>query len=177
MRLSPTLLFVALVASGTSVALTGCDDADSGSGFSGSDGVAQPPSGVWNYQDGGVQENTCGDGLDLTRDPDTSFLLTYNDDGTFTVDQGQAGEDFDCTISADNTFSCPSRLYNMETITEINATVTWNVSITGEFISDREMEGSQRADITCEGAGCALAPMAGVTVPCYYTVDFTAKAR
>jgi len=170
-----------LLALGTSmfaaIAMAGCDESEQGGGFSGPDGTAEPPSGVWRYDDEGVSENTCGDGIDLTRDPDTEFLLTAGGDGTFTVDQGQAGEDFECTIADDNSFSCPFRLYGEEVLTEYDITLTWNVSVQGDFQADDRMQGVQIVDITCEGAGCALAGMYDITLPCSYTVDFSAKAR
>lgn len=154
--------------------MTACEDDGQDVGFGGPDGMAAPASGVWNYRDGGVQSNSCGDGLDLTRDPDTRFQLTYDGAGTFTVDQGQAGPDFDCTIGDDNLFECPSRLFGEEDVPELDATLTWNVRIDGAFVSDLEMEGTQTVDITCAGTGCSLAPAAGVNLPCQYTVAFRA---
>lgn len=167
--LSCSLLF------GLSLSVLGCDD-DEGEGFTGPNATAAPPTGAWRYDDGGVVDNSCGDGLDLTRDPDTQFALVYNGDGTFTVDQGQAGPPFDCTIADDNTFSCPSRLFGTEQVSEINATLTWNVSVEGTFSSDSKMSGTQVVDITCDGAGCALAPSFDVNLPCSYTVEFSAQA-
>ncbi len=174
---SRSSLAVSLAIVGLGLCPLGCDETDTGSSFSGPDGQAEPPSGVWRYDDGGVSSSTCGDGLDLTRDPDTQFVLANNGDGTFTVDQGQAGEPFDCTIASDNTFGCPSRLFGTEEVSEISATLTWNVSVAGAFSSDTQMSGTQTVDITCAGSGCALAPDFGVNLPCSYTVDFAAEAQ
>ncbi len=163
----------------------GCDD-NSGSTESATDsetgnetagpGMADPKSGVWDYDDQGIADNSCGD--DVYRDPDTVFGLTNNNDGTFTVDQGMSAEDFDCTITG-SAFDCPSRLYGEYPVGGgIDATLKYNVTIAGMFSSDTAMTGQQTADVSCEGSACALAPdVLGVEFPCSYTVDFAAMAQ
>ncbi len=138
-------------------------------------GSADPKSGVWDYEDKGIAENSCGN--DVYRDPDTIFGLMNNNDGTFTVDQGMSAEDFDCTLNG-AAFTCPERLYGNYPIEGIDATLIYNVSIEGSFSSDTAMSGQQRADVSCEGNACGLAPQVlGVTFPCSYTVDFEATAQ
>ncbi|MCP4606950.1 MAG: hypothetical protein GY847_41640 [Proteobacteria bacterium] len=145
----------------------GCDDDDSES-------QANPRSGIWDYHDEGIEENTC-ETDDLLTDPDTSFLLTNNDDGTFTVDQG-AYEDFDCTI-AGSRFDCPKRIYGDISIAFINTTLRYNMSTKGTFSSDTEAIGTQQMDIECEGAACGLAATFGYTLPCYYIVKYRSNKR
>lgn len=135
---------------------------------------AEPPSGVWSYRNGGIVDTDCDSTEMAYVDPDTSFVLTNNGDGTFTVDQGQE-EAFDCTVNGDN-FDCPNRLFSEFTQDGIDATVTWQVSISGEFMGDTEMEGEQVASIACEGSQCGLAETVLMTaLPCSYTVAFTAE--
>ena len=155
---------------------TGCaeDDPES-SASSGTGADAAPPSGVWLYMDGGIDKNNCGTD-DVYRDADTQFVLTDNGDGTFTVDQG-AQEDFTCTIDGPD-FDCPNRLFAEEPVDMLDATVSWQVSLSGTFHSDTYMTGTQRADIDCAGTQCNLVSTAlAIALPCYYTVKFTAEKQ
>ncbi|MGB1014914.1 MAG: hypothetical protein ACPG4T_12325 [Nannocystaceae bacterium] len=169
------------------VLLTGCGDdsnssTDDGS-ESGSETVdptaggadANPRSGLWSYEDQGIEENSCG--MDLYRDPDTTFGLTNHNDNTFTVDQGSSAEDFDCTITG-SSFNCPLRLYGEYPIDGVDAKLKYTVSIDGTFASDTAMTGTQMAVVSCEGEACQLAPQVlGVDFPCNYTVAFGAMAN
>lgn len=132
-----------------------------------------PPSGIWQYMDGGIIESTCGEG-DLIRDENKSFRLTNNGDGTFTVDQ--ENQDFDCTITG-KTFECPDRLAGTDMpIPDVDATLSWHVSVQGTFEDENSITGTQTVNITCEGTACALAPnVIGVSFPCSYEVAFTAE--
>lgn len=159
----------------------GADDEAGGTGGAGSGGGAtgpgssvQPVSGLWDYMDGGIFENSCGTDSVYT-DPDTIFQLTSDDSGSFTVEQGSE-PDFQCTLDGLE-FICPSRLSNDTPIPGADAVLRGNVRIEGEFVDARSMSGRQTADITCEGADCAFAPALGLTLPCSYSVDFSATAR
>ncbi len=154
---------------GALVLAFGCDgNPEDGSPYS-------PVSGLWSYFDEGVQENTCGTD-DVVTDSDTSFGLTNHGNGTFTVDQGSVEEDFLCTLSG-NDFTCPERLSGSSPVDGYDITLHYSVSITGRLRSDTHMSGRQRIDIVCEGSDCLHATLAGYTLPCYYSVDFTAEAR
>ncbi|MGB1276928.1 MAG: hypothetical protein ACPG77_14375 [Nannocystaceae bacterium] len=136
---------------------------------------ANPKSGLWSYDDQGILENSCG--VNLYRDPDSTFGLINNNDNTFTVDQGSSAEDFDCTITG-SSFNCPQRLYGEYPIDNVNANLKYTVSIDGTFASDTAMTGKQMAVVSCEGEACELAPQVlGVDFPCNYTVDFGATAN
>ena len=141
---------------------------------------ANPPSGVWRYFDDGIGENSCGTTTDLQKDPDTTFTLTNNEDGTFTVHQETYG-DFDCTIAGMD-FDCPERLAIDEEFEDpanpgtVGATVSWAVSIQGTFSTDTEASGEQSVSISCEGDLCVLAPeVFGVELPCSYDILFHAE--
>ena len=154
---------------------SGTDVGSETAGPTGGGEDASPKSGVWSYEDQGIQENSCGD--DLYRDPDAVFGVKNNNDGTFTVDQGSSAEDFDCTITGSG-FNCPQRLYGEYPITGVDAELHYTVSIDGVFASDTAMTGTQMAVVTCEGNACQLAPAAlGVEFPCSYTVAFSATAN
>lgn len=145
------------------------------SGGSGEAAEFDPPTGVWRYYDDGVVDNTCGM-ADVYRDPDTQFMLTNNGDGTITVSQATYG-DFDCTMSG-RSFNCPERLSDSMQVDGTDATLSWSVSIVGEFSSDTEMTGEQHVDIDCEGSTCSLAPQViGAELPCGYTIEFHAEKQ
>jgi hypothetical protein len=134
---------------------------------------ADPRSGVWSYHDGGIVETSCDSTEMVYVDPDTSFLLTNNGDGSFTIAQGDR-EDFDCDIDGDD-FDCPQRLFEELSVDGVDATVSWQVSVSGEFMGGEVMEGEQLANLACTGTQCELAEVALATaLPCSYTVAFTA---
>ena len=133
-----------------------------------------PRSGLWRYVDGGVVGNSCGT-EDVVADPNTNFQLTNNGDGTFTVAQ-LVEDDFTCTVEG-SSFTCPERLGGSETIDGGPlgvATLTYTVRVEGTLDGTSAMSGTQIADITCEGAACAAGPSIGITLPCQYSVAFTA---
>jgi len=139
--------------------------------------VANPPSGVWEYTDDGFGENTCGT-VDLQKDPDTTFMLTNNGDGTFTVHQETYG-DFECTITGME-FECPERLAIDQDVENppgtVVATLKYQVSIEGTFSMDTAASGEQIVTIECEGDACSLAPdIIGVELPCTYEILFHAE--
>jgi len=101
--------------------------ATNGSDGDGSVSDADPRSGVWSYQDGGITQTDCDSTDALYTDPDTEFLLTNNGDGSFTIAQGEHG-DFDCSIDGDD-FECPQRLYDELSVDGYDAVVSWQVSV------------------------------------------------
>jgi len=173
--MAPLLLGCGDDSNSSTDAQTESDSSNETAGPTGGGADANPRSGLWSYEDQGIQENSCG--MDLYRDPDTTFGLTNNNDSTFTVDQGSSAEDFDCTITG-SSFNCPQRLYGEYPINGVDANLKYTVSIDGAFASDTAMTGTQMAVVTCEGEACALAPMVlGVDFPCNYTVAFGATAN
>jgi hypothetical protein len=155
--------FVALVVAGALAVSAGCSD---------SNATYEPETGFWSYFDGGLVDNNCGRD-DVYRDSDTTFWLTNHLDGSFTIEQGTAG-DFTCTIDGAS-FVCPQRLSDAVPVTGYDATINYHVRVSGTFQSSGQMIGTQRVDVSCDGADCALAPLAGLTVPCTYSVAFTAQ--
>jgi hypothetical protein len=172
--MSPRSILRALIPCVFTLAACGGSGSSDGDGDAGGGDPADPRSGTWSYFDGGIAEATCENAEELYRDPNTSFLLTNNGDGTFTVDQG-AEEDFTCDVTGDD-FDCPQRLFGSEMVEGVDAVLYYEVSIEGTFQSDTQMSGQQTAALSCEGSACALAPQAlGTELPCTYTVDFTAE--
>lgn len=156
------------------VALAACGGLGDGDGDDEGGAPADPRSGTWSYFDGGIAMATCENAEELYRDPNTTFLLTNNGDGTFTVDQG-AEEDFSCTVSGKG-FDCPQRLFDQIDVDGADAVLTYDVAIEGTFSSDTQMSGQQTAALSCTGSACSLAPQVlGTELPCTYTVDFTAE--
>jgi hypothetical protein len=137
-------------------------------------GTPEPRTGTWTYEDLGILDNTCGWDEPWT-DPDTSFHLTNNGDGTFTIAQDTYG-DFECTQSGSD-FECPDRLAGDFPYPQYQVTLALDVSISGEIHSKTHITGVQRFDVECSGDGCAAAPALGITFPCYYTSEFDATAN
>ena len=137
-------------------------------------GTPTPQSGVWDYEDLGIAENECGWDEPWT-DPDTSFSLENNGDGTFTVMQDTYG-DFNCSQTG-TSFECPERLAGDFPYPQYDVTLTMNLSISGDVHSNTHISGTQRFDVECSGGGCAAAPVLGITFPCYYTSEFDATAQ
>ncbi|MFO7567019.1 MAG: hypothetical protein R6X02_30525 [Enhygromyxa sp.] len=146
-----------------------------GGGGGGSD--IEPRSGTWNFMGSDPVDDTCNY-EDLYTDPPGQFDLTHNGDGTFTVDDGT--NVFDCDLDG-ATFSCPERAAGENDVGaafNIDAVVTFSVSVTGSFSSDTQMSGRQLMTVVCEGADCGtVEDVVGVTTPCGWAQDFTASAQ
>ncbi len=151
------------------------DDAGPADGSDGDDGDAagtvSPRAGVWSYVDGGVQENTCKS--ELVGDPNLMFVLENDGGSTFTIQQSEPYDDFECTKSGSD-FTCPDRLQVEVPIAMTDIVLEYDVSITGDLDGAEAMSGTQRADIVCTGSQCEVADTLGYSFPCYYTVAFTA---
>ncbi len=173
-RWLPGVAFIALL--GMVTALPACgDDAADGTDAAGDgdgDGGESPRDGLWNYYDGGVQENTCGSD-DLKGDNDLTFEVMNNGGAVFTIAQNDPYEDFDCNKTGSD-FNCPQRLKGEAPIANTDIVLEYSVEIDGTLQSATSMSGTQRFDIVCTGSQCSLASTLGYTFPCYYTVDFTA---
>lgn len=148
--------------------LLACDEASDG----GPGADVLPEAGAWSYRDGGVVESTCADVL--YTDPDATFLITESGDGAFVVDDS-LGDPFPCTVEGSR-FTCPLRHAYEYVVPSVDATVLYDVAVSGTMRSKSAMEGEQTFTLDCEGSTCALGEVAlGVDLPCSYVVAFTAE--
>jgi hypothetical protein len=134
-----------------------------------------PKSGTWMYGGSELVSNSCGG--DPPTDPAGNFKLTVTGDGAFTVDDGDFDLPFDCTHDGAS-FTCPNRDSGMYKVENIDATIYYELSVTGTFADDTSLSGTQVVKVRCEGGSCELAAtLAGYTVPCEYSYDFSAIAQ
>lgn len=140
-----------------------------------SEAELEPKSGVWNYNGSQVVMSTCGD--NPPTDAVGKFTLTVTGEGKFTVNDENFSNSFECSHDGD-AFNCPVRLAESnKPIDSIDATVFYNVSITGTLDSELELSGTQNVELSCEGTGCVLAvPTIVPQLPCSYSYTFTATA-
>ena len=127
-------------------------------------------------------EPTAGGGGRCTFAPETPRLfaaerdLTVSGPGKFTVTDDDFMNPFECTYEGDS-FSCPKRLAGSnKPEPTIDATLIYNVSISGNLDSETELSGTQTVDLSCEGTSCGLAAILGYMLPCAYSYSFTADA-
>ncbi len=137
----------------------------------------EPKSGAWTYNGSMIVNNNCG--VEPLTDPSGAFTLTVTGDGKFTVTDDDFTNPFECTYDGDS-FSCPKRLAGSDQPEgSIDATLNYNVKVSGNIDSDRELSGTQTVDLSCEGADCELALKTffpGAMLPCAYSYTFTADA-
>jgi hypothetical protein len=132
-----------------------------------------PRTGLWVYREQPLQNNSCGDWA--ITDGNTLFRILSSSGTRFVVEQEDA-RNFECDVTG-TTFRCPARLVVEQTVENTNATLRGTVSIDGTLLGPESLEGVQRADVTCTGSQCALAPsVLGISFPCSYEVPFTARA-
>ena len=136
----------------------------------------EPRSGAWNYGGSAIVSNTCGSDT-LPTDAAGGFTLKVTGDGALTVNDGDFALAFDCTLDGDR-FSCPNRGAGMFKVDNLDATVFYEVSVTGDFLSETELTGTQTIKLRCEGMSCAIAPdLKAYTLPCQYSYSFDATAQ
>lgn len=141
-----------------------------------SDPGVEPRSGAWNYGGSEIASNSCGNDA-LPTDASGPFRLTVTSDGAFTVVDGDFDTTFECTYDGDQ-FTCPSRAAGMYKVDFIDATLFYNVGITGTILSASELTGTQVVKARCEGASCTIAAeTTGYTLPCEYSYTFDAVAQ
>lgn len=134
---------------------------------------ALPRVGVWVYRRGAIEANSCGDYA--YGDADTPFRIAYAEGDTFVIEQGEPWGNFACFVSGGD-FACPERGRGAEPIEGTEVIIRYTVSVAGVVENDEALDGRQRAAVTCEGVGCALAPaVLGVTFPCSWEIPFTAE--
>lgn len=78
-----------------------------------------------------------------------------------------------------DSFNCPERIAGSnKPEASLDATLFYNVSITGTLDSETELSGTQTVDLSCEGSSCSLAvPTLVPQLPCAYTYTFTADTK
>jgi len=135
----------------------------------------EPQSGAWSYNGSTLVMSSCGD--DPPTDAVGGFTLTVTGPGKFTVNDNTFTNPFECSYEGDS-FTCPKRLADSnKPVDSLDATVSYNVSITGTLDSEMALSGTQTVDVSCEGTGCALSgPLLGFELPCNYSYKFTADA-
>lgn len=140
----------------------------------GDDGTSvNPMSGMWIFVGGDMFDDACNYS-DTPVDPDGTFSVSNNGNGTLTIDTG-GDEMFQCTLSGAD-FNCPERKEVDIDASPLDAVVHVTVTAEGTFQSDISATGHETAHITCEGADCAAAAAAvGITLPCSYSQRFTAN--
>jgi hypothetical protein len=143
-----------------------------------------PQEGAWTYFPGALVDDECMLGADTSLDPYGAFIVSEVTAETFIINTGDA-EPFSCRLLGGGAFECPERLESSAPVEGFDATITANVRVDGTFISEVEAEGTQTATFACEGADCgdpliAFAIMLAypnTTLPCSYTVEFTATVK
>ena len=140
----------------------------------GTEADIEPTSGAWKYNGSTVVNNSCGE--NTPTDASGGYNLTVTGPGKFTVTDDDFMNPFECTYEGDS-FSCPKRLAGSnKPEPTIDATLIYNVSISGNLDSETELSGTQTVDLSCEGTSCGLAAILGYTLPCAYAYSFTADA-
>ena len=116
----------------------------------GAEADIEPKSGAWKYNGSTIVNNTCGE--NTPTDASGGYNLTVTGPGKFTVTDDDFMNPFECTYEGDS-FSCPKRLAGSnKPEATIDATLLYNVSITGTIDSPRE----DLTDRLIGGAGKAL---------------------
>jgi hypothetical protein len=141
-----------------------------------SEDAVEPRSGTWNYGGSKIASNSCGNDA-LPTDASGPFKLTVTGDGAFTINDGDFETAFECTYDGDE-FSCPNRAAGMYKVDFIDATLFYEVSVSGTIVNASELTGTQVVKARCEGASCMLAAdQTGYTLPCEYSFTFDAIAQ
>ncbi|HJN76730.1 MAG TPA: hypothetical protein QGF58_22565 [Myxococcota bacterium] len=140
-----------------------------------------PTWGDWLTVDGETTDDTCNFEDDDTGAPGGSTItLADAGEGAFTVTvQGDEGvQTFTCALS-EMDFSCDTQ--TVLTIDASDLDPEWDAIITGtatpmgSFSDENTMSGQQVVETTCAGEDCEeVATTAGLTIPCGFTLNFTA---
>lgn len=143
-------------------------------------GPVVPKDGTWNFLEGTVTADTCK--VSPTPGEGNGTFVLANKPGGFTIDAQDSYEKFDCTL-ADAKYSCPSRARDQVDLGQqtgglYTGILKVNVTIEGTFSSDSATSGTETADVTCEGTGCATAASYfGTSFPCSVTRQYSATAK
>jgi len=136
-------------------------------------GGSVPQTGVWDYTDETVVENTCTEAIDYDG-ADGEFTIENNDDGTFVVDPLDGTDTFTCTVDGKD-FSCPERIAEVVDLGG-GAEAELTVAVKGSFSNKTQATGTQSAVFACVNDTCeAAAAIAGIPSPCTIEVDFEAE--
>ena len=131
-----------------------------------------PSPGAWSYSEFHASKNTCNyDGV--ISNGDGAFALTAKGGAAYEISTADGTAPFACTLDGD-TLSCPDRA---KTTSQLSANATLGIAVDAEAnVDDADhMTGTQNGTVTCEGSDCAAAAaLVGATLPCEFSVDFTA---
>lgn len=135
----------------------------------------EPKAGTWTYNGSVLETNSCN--VDPPTDAAGNFTLEVTGDGAFSVDVPSFNT-FECTVDGDE-YNCPERLADMnKPVATLDATLFYDASIKGTFVSETEVTGTQVVNLRCEGESCQIAAdFLMATLPCSYTYTFTATTK
>jgi hypothetical protein len=140
-------------------------------------GVFAPNEGEWEIGEF-VSDDACGSDIDMYDDtgsaPETVELTMDKDGNGFTI-LSEDDSTTHCTLSAKD-FECelPDEADTETSLEEygLDATIYFDVSVTGAFSSQTAGKLSSTADISCEGENCdAVEAEFGGTLPCTTGAD------
>jgi hypothetical protein len=159
----------------SSLFLISCGDKEEDSEITTDNNSFTPADGTWNVGDMEEVSNTCGMEDDMSEDTgdneDDTFQLTANGSGNYTL-QMDDETILNCSLS-DYDLTCdPFEI--IEADEESDMTFIQSINVSGVFASETVLGGNLKIDMSCEGEGCALLEMLGITVPCSMTFSFQA---
>ncbi len=143
----------------------------------------EPVEGAWNHTPGELTEDTCTLGSQTPTDEYGQFTISAVADDTFTISTSSA-EDFSCVLLGGGDFECPDRIADSIDIQGLDAVIDINVRVDGKFSNPMEAKGEQTFSAACVGPDCSgmeidaalMFAAPNTTLPCSYTVGFTAVA-
>lgn len=144
---------------------------------SGADDLAPQP-GTWAFGASSLVDNSCG-GDTTPTEPTGNFTLAATGDAAFSVKDPSFTDLLACSFDGD-AFTCPeSAAESNKPEPSVDATVTYNVGLSGTIVGATELSGKQTVELTCAGESCDLAAsVLGVTqLPCAYAYDFNAATH
>lgn len=147
-------------------------------------GDITPREGAWIHEAGAITDDTCNLGADTPTDPYGEFTIGELNGDSFRITPGSA-DSFSCTLLGGGDFECPDRVADGIPIDNFDATINVNVRVDGTFSSETEASGTQTFSASCEGADCSNPLFVqgiklfypNTTLPCGYTIGFTADAK
>lgn len=178
-RLSCFTLFLVL----SCLAPAGCgDDGGGGDGDGDGDGDVDaagpsvaPRTGTWDYD----EYDTTGGSCDLSSqlNSDGQFGLVYEGGALFQIIPGDGTAPFNCNLSGAS-FDCPDRATATYSEQGVDALVSGQARVDGNFATAESASGVQTVDVACTGSDCAVVATAlGTSFPCTFEADFTASWR
>jgi hypothetical protein len=140
---------------------------DDGGGDDGGGGDVTPAIGAWEYDAITPVSNTCNS--EIERGEAGNFAIDASSTTSFHVIPNDGTAAFTCTLGNAGSFDCPNRAAHVESIPELQVTITVNAIAMGIFSDSTHASGRQDATVSCAGAGCAAVPG---PMPCTFSQDF-----